>query len=161
MVRLGHPARLLESIQDYSLDSILSRTEQYKLANDIKEDMDKTLKAIRKSGTQRGEREMLKREMKQLRKELYEREDKAMKHVMEKADCVLATLTTGHVDGPLKHLTDDHFDVIVIDECSQAMEAACWIPLVSFFFLIINYKYKHINRGDEWNVLFILILLTY
>ncbi len=79
MIRLGHPARLLESIQEYSLDSILSRSEQYKLANDIKQDMDKTLKSIKKSSTQRGEREGLKREMRELRKELYQREAKALK----------------------------------------------------------------------------------
>lgn len=36
MIRLGHPARLLESIQEYSLDSMLSKSDQYSLANDIK-----------------------------------------------------------------------------------------------------------------------------
>jgi ATP-dependent RNA/DNA helicase IGHMBP2 len=49
MIRLGHPARLLEHIQEYSLDSVLTRSDQYKLANEIKGDMDKTLKSIRKS----------------------------------------------------------------------------------------------------------------
>lgn len=49
MIRLGHPARLLEHIHEYSLDSVLTRSDQYKLANDIKVDMDKTLKTIRKS----------------------------------------------------------------------------------------------------------------
>lgn len=36
MVRLGHPARLLESIQEFSLDSMVSKSDQYGLANDIK-----------------------------------------------------------------------------------------------------------------------------
>lgn len=36
MIRLGHPARLLESIQEYSLDSVLTKSDQYNLANDIK-----------------------------------------------------------------------------------------------------------------------------
>ncbi len=36
MIRLGHPARLLESIQEFSLDSMLARTDQYSLANDVK-----------------------------------------------------------------------------------------------------------------------------
>jgi ATP-dependent RNA/DNA helicase IGHMBP2 len=49
MIRLGHPARLLEHIQEYSLDSVLTRSDQYKLANEIKDDMDKTLKSMRKS----------------------------------------------------------------------------------------------------------------
>jgi ATP-dependent RNA/DNA helicase IGHMBP2 len=92
--------------------------------------MDKKLKSIRKNSTQRGEREPLKREMRELRKELYQREEKALKNVLESADCILATLTTTHGDGRLKHLKDDQFDILIIDECSQAMEAACWIHLL-------------------------------
>ncbi|CAF0704160.1 unnamed protein product [Brachionus calyciflorus] len=130
LIRLGHPARLLEKIQEFSLDSVLSQSDQYKLASDIKVDMDKTLKQIRKSGTQRSERESLKREMRELRKELYQRENRALKEVLKEADCILATLTTTHEDGPLKHLKDDHFDIIIIDECSQALEASCWIPIL-------------------------------
>lgn len=45
-----------------------------------------------------------------------------MKEVLQSSDCILATLTTAHEDGPLKHLKDGHFDIIIIDECSQAME---------------------------------------
>lgn len=130
LIRLGHPARLLEKIQQYSLDAVLTKSDQYKLAGDIKSDMDKTLRLIRKSSTQKSERESLKREMRELRKDLYQRENRALKEVLKEADCILATLTTTHSDGPLKHLTEDHFDTIIIDECSQALEAACWIPLV-------------------------------
>lgn len=53
MIRLGHPSRLLENIQGYSLDAIVNRSDQYQLANDIKKEMEATLKAIRKSSTQR------------------------------------------------------------------------------------------------------------
>lgn len=53
MIRLGHPSRLLENIQGYSLDAIVNRSDQYQLANDIKKEMETTLKAIRKSSTQR------------------------------------------------------------------------------------------------------------
>lgn len=129
MIRLGHPARLLESIQEYSLDSVMSKNDQYKLAADIKSDMDKTLKQLRKT-SQRSEREGLKREMKTLRKELYDREGRAIKEVLNSADCILATLTTAGWDGPLKHIKENHFDMIIIDECSQALEAACWIPIM-------------------------------
>ncbi len=53
MIRLGHPARLLESIQGHSLDSVVSRSDQYRLVRDIKDEMDTTLKALRKSSTER------------------------------------------------------------------------------------------------------------
>ena len=93
--------------------------------------MEKTLKTLRKSSTQRGERELLKREMRTLRKELYERENRALKEVLNSCDIILATLTTTGNDGPLKHIKDfSHFDIVIIDECSQALEAACWIPIL-------------------------------
>jgi hypothetical protein len=53
MIRLGHPSRLLENIQNYSLDAIVNRSDQYLLAKNIKQEMETTLKAIRKSSTQR------------------------------------------------------------------------------------------------------------
>jgi len=53
MIRLGHPARLLESIQSHSLDSIVNHSEQFQLVRDIKNEMETTLKAIRKSSTER------------------------------------------------------------------------------------------------------------
>jgi ATP-dependent RNA/DNA helicase IGHMBP2 len=131
LIRLGHPARLLEKIQDYSLDSVLTKSDQHKLIGDIRVDMDKARRSLTKQGkANRGEREALRRELRELRKELYEREETAIKEVLSAAACILTTLTTAHKHGPLKHIKDDHFDVIIIDECSQAMEVACWIPLI-------------------------------
>lgn len=33
-------------------------------------------------------------------------------------------------DGPLELLPEGCFDVVVVDECAQALEASCWIPLL-------------------------------
>lgn len=100
--------------------------------------MDKTLKQLRKSSTQRGERDSLRREMRELRKELYDRENRALKEVLGQSDIILATLTTAGPDGPLRHIVKDKpdfFDLVIIDECSQALEAACWIPILQGLFL--------------------------
>ena len=43
VVRLGHPARVLYGIQKYSLDAILASSEETKLVEDVRRDMDKTL----------------------------------------------------------------------------------------------------------------------
>ena len=40
VIRLGHPARLLPSIQRYSLDAILAGSDEAKLVADVKKDMD-------------------------------------------------------------------------------------------------------------------------
>lgn len=42
----------------------------------------------------------------------------------------MATNTGASDDGPLKLLPNDYFDLVVIDECAQALEASCWIPLM-------------------------------
>lgn len=43
IVRLGHPARLLPHIQKYSLDAILSNSDETKLVEDVRRDLDKAL----------------------------------------------------------------------------------------------------------------------
>ena len=63
-------------------------------------------------------------------KELYERENKAMKEILSSAQVVLGTMTAISPEGPLKHLPLDHFDLSVIDEAAQALEPACWIALL-------------------------------
>jgi ATP-dependent RNA/DNA helicase IGHMBP2 len=68
--------------------------------------------------------------MKTLRKELREREEKALKHILQNAEVILSTNVSASDDGPLKHLPKDHFDLVIIDEAAQSLEAACWIPLL-------------------------------
>lgn len=69
-------------------------------------------------------------ENRSLIKEVKHREKFIVKQVLKNADVILCTLTSGSDDGPLKYVDKDHFNVCFIDECSQAIEAACWIPLV-------------------------------
>lgn len=58
-------------------------------------------------------------ELKTLRTELRRRSDEAVRRVLKNSDVILSTLTSATDDGPLKILEDMHFDVVVIDECSQ------------------------------------------
>ncbi|GFS75387.1 DNA-binding protein SMUBP-2 [Nephila pilipes] len=51
------------------------------------------------------------------------------KDILHDCDIVFCTLTSASSQGPLKYVNKNHFDVCIIDECSQAIEAACWIPL--------------------------------
>lgn len=76
-----------------------------------------------------GERKSIQQELKELKRELRDREKRAITQVLSRADVILSTLTSASPAGPLKHLDSDHFDLVVIDECSQAIEAACWIAL--------------------------------
>jgi len=76
------------------------------------------------------EKKHLKQDIRSLREELRQREDKAITEILTKADVVLATNTSASVDGPLKLVKPEHFDLVVIDEAAQSLEAGCWIPLL-------------------------------
>ncbi|OWF38482.1 DNA-binding protein SMUBP-2-like [Mizuhopecten yessoensis] len=129
IVRLGHPARVLPHIQKYSLDAILANSEETKLVEDVRKDIDKAWSQMKKT-RDKGEKHTLRGEMKFLRKELAQREQAATKEILKRADVVLATLTSASPEGPIKFLDANHFNLTVIDECSQAIEVACWIPLM-------------------------------
>ncbi|KAF3822350.1 hypothetical protein GH733_007724 [Mirounga leonina] len=129
VLRLGHPARLLESIQQHSLDAVLARSDSAQIVADIRKDIDQAFAKNRQTQDKR-EKSSVWSEIKLLRKELKEREEAAMLESLLSAAVVLATNTGASSDGPLKLLPDGHFDVVVIDECAQALEASCWIPLL-------------------------------
>ncbi|KFO93163.1 DNA-binding protein SMUBP-2, partial [Buceros rhinoceros silvestris] len=129
VLRLGHPARLLEPIQQHSLDAVLARGDNAQIVADIRKDIDQAF-AKTKKAQDKGERSHFLGEIKALRKELKEREETAMAAALTHASVVLATNTGASSDGPLKLLPENHFDLVVIDECAQALEASCWIPLL-------------------------------
>ena len=135
VVRIGHPARVQVDLQKYSLDAVMAQSDQKLLSQDVKGDMEEVLKKLKKVRKGHvGERQRLNGEMRQLRKELRTRESLAIKETLKGAEVVLATLTSAsHTDGVLKHLAaseQPHFDLAVIDECSQSLEIACWIALL-------------------------------
>ncbi|NWW24579.1 SMBP2 protein, partial [Falcunculus frontatus] len=129
LLRLGHPARLLQPLQQHSLDAVLARGDNAHIVADIRRDIDHVW-AKTKKAQDKGERSHLLGEIKTLRKELKEREEAAMAAALSQASVVLATNTGASSDGPLKLLPETHFDLVVIDECAQALEASCWIPLL-------------------------------
>uniref|UniRef100_A0A6Q2Y8L3 DNA-binding protein SMUBP-2 n=1 Tax=Esox lucius TaxID=8010 RepID=A0A6Q2Y8L3_ESOLU len=137
VLRLGHPARLLESIQKHSLDAVLAHSDNASIIADIRRDMDKKQR-------DKGEKIHLKREVSELRKELRTREAAAITEVLKRADVVLATNTGANDTGPLKSLPADHFDWVVIDECAQALESSCWIPLLRARKCILAGDYKQL-----------------
>lgn len=141
VLRLGHPARLLESIQKHSLDAVLAHSHSASIITDIRKDMDKAIMGMKKNKGERGE---LKRELGELRKELKTRETAAISEILRGADVVLSTNTGACPEGPLKFLPADHFDCVVIDECAQALEGSCWIPLLRARRCVLAGDYKQL-----------------
>jgi DNA polymerase alpha-associated DNA helicase A len=125
IVRLGHPARLLPGVLNHSLEVLTRTSEAAGIVNDVRKEMDEKQNSIRKSKSGR-ERKAIYQDIKELRKEFREREGKCVEGLVRGSKVVLATLhgSGGH------QIKNQTFDVLLIDEASQAMEPQCWIPIV-------------------------------
>ncbi|PFH35643.1 R3H domain-containing protein [Besnoitia besnoiti] len=84
----------------------------------------------------------LRQEIRTLRRELRAFEKKAVEEVLEQSPIVFATCAGADDEALRSFLGDDQgrpgqgsagrngFDVVVVDEAAQALEAVCWIPLL-------------------------------
>lgn len=126
MVRLGHPARLLPSVLHHSLDVITKTSDAAGLVRDIRQEMDQKQASISKTRNGR-ERRVIYGELKDLRKEYRVRERACVDDLIRSSKVVLATLH-GSGGGMLRQA---QFDVVIIDEAAQALEAQCWVALLA------------------------------
>ncbi|CAH0049424.1 unnamed protein product [Clonostachys solani] len=126
ILRLGHPARLLPSVLNHSMDVLTQTSEAGAIVKDVRAEMDAKQASIKKTKSGR-ERRAIYGELKELRREFRERERKCATTLVGGSKVVLATL---HGAGG-SQLRNQEFDVVIIDEASQALEAQCWVPLLS------------------------------
>ncbi|KAB7507065.1 DNA-binding protein SMUBP-2 [Armadillidium nasatum] len=129
VVRVGHPARATPKAQQRSLDAIIHNSSEYGIIEDIHNDIKKSSSLLGKV-KEKGKRFRLKEDIKNFRKELKDREMKLSKEILSRCHVILTTLTSAGNSGPLKLLPNEHFDLVVIDECSQGMECACYLAAV-------------------------------
>ncbi|RKF65407.1 DNA polymerase alpha-associated DNA helicase A [Golovinomyces cichoracearum] len=125
LVRLGHPARLLPSVLNNSLDVLTQSSEAAEIVRDVRKEIDCKQASIRKTKSGK-ERRQIYADIKELRKEYIQREKKIVKNLFRGCKVVLATL---HGAGSY-NMRDELFDAVIIDEASQALEAQCWVPLI-------------------------------
>ncbi|GLB39891.1 putative DNA helicase [Lyophyllum shimeji] len=134
VTRIGHPARVMaqEHVLESTLEVKATRTDQAALARDVKNELEETLSIL--SGKGKGakgkrpkgaERKKLWDDVKALRKEYRQREGGVVKSVLAESQVVVATC---HTAGG-RQLQNHDFDVLIIDEATQAVEAVCWIPI--------------------------------
>ncbi|KAK4699743.1 hypothetical protein P7C70_g6514, partial [Phenoliferia sp. Uapishka_3] len=129
LTRIGHPARVLNSLVEHTLDSQSSRTGTSSLLVDIKSDLSSLETALNAPGKLRvkgKERRNKYDEVKALRKEYRKRESGVVGEVLKRARVVLAT--THGAGGRM--MENERFDVVIIDEAAQAVEPSCWIPIL-------------------------------
>ncbi|CEI92091.1 hypothetical protein RMCBS344292_06364 [Rhizopus microsporus] len=125
VVRVGHPARVLPTVIDHTLDVITRTCDSGRIVADIRKEMDDTLAKIGKSKN-RTERRAMYSLMKDLRKDYRVRERKVIDEVLTNAQVTISTLN----GAASRNMMNREFDVVVIDEATQALEAECWIALL-------------------------------
>ncbi|KAI0050286.1 P-loop containing nucleoside triphosphate hydrolase protein [Auriscalpium vulgare] len=142
VTRIGHPARVMnsEGVLESTLDAKAGRSDQAALAKDVKDELQAALDTLSGKGKSakgkapRGlERKKLWEEVRALRKEYRQREGGVVRSVLSESQVVLATC---HSAGG-RQLRNEKFDVVIIDEATQALEAVCWIPILKANKLIL------------------------
>ncbi|KAI8646939.1 P-loop containing nucleoside triphosphate hydrolase protein [Parasitella parasitica] len=125
IVRVGHPARVLPSVLNHTLDIITRTCDSGQIVSDIRKEMDETLAKIGKTKS-RSERRSMYGLVKDLRKDYRVREKKVVDQVLTTAQVTISTLN----GAASKNMWNRDFDVVIIDEATQALEAECWIALL-------------------------------
>ena len=121
IVRVGHPTRMAEEILQYSLDARVQRSDFADSCCDIRREIQGILDS--KKGYSA---------LKELRKDLKEREAKSIEQIVNDAN-VIFTTCNGSFNLRLKlwkHNQNFMFDLCVIDECAQGLEMSSWIPIL-------------------------------
>ncbi|CDR40163.1 CYFA0S04e04940g1_1 [Cyberlindnera fabianii] len=134
LLRIGHPARLLSSNLQHCLDIVSTTSDGGQLVADIKKEIDDSMKKIKKTRTYK-EKKAIWSDIKDLKRELRQREKRVTDELILQAKVVVSTLH-GSSSRPLTNLYATHpgtriFDTIIIDEVSQSLEPQCWIPLIT------------------------------
>lgn len=130
VLRLGHPARLTPEVVENSLDVKISKHPDFARLKEMRKQSEeyRTLagKYKRKFGHQeKAQRELLYKEAKILKADSRYLENYISENLVDQAEVIACTLT-----GAAHSLINDRlFKTVFIDEASQALEAATWIPI--------------------------------
>jgi len=130
-VRVGHPARVLPTVVEHTLDQKTKAHPQAQIAAELVEQALRLRADSRKRKQRRGpgrfsEARAQERDARELLREARELEDRAELAVLEKAQVVLATLTG--IESRV--LEGRRFSLAVVDEATQAVEPAAYLALL-------------------------------
>jgi len=127
-VRLGHPARVSESLRDHTLDVLAESHPDAKQARKFYKEAHAMLRKAGKwtrAKPEPGERGNLRREARALIDDARKLDDLAIEKILDGTRILCATLTGLNAD----LLGSRTFDLVAIDEACQTPEPACWIAI--------------------------------
>jgi superfamily I DNA and/or RNA helicase len=127
-IRVGHPARVLPELRQYTLDALVETHPNIKLARKLTREayaLREQAAKYTRARPEPGERRAKRQEAKQMLADARKIEDQVAESLLNSAHVVCATLTG--LDRDL--LDSQQFDWCIMDEASQSTEAAAWSPL--------------------------------
>ena len=128
VVRIGHPARVLPSLQAITLDALVEQHADYRLAQKMRREalgLRQEAGKWRRARPERGAKQALRAEAQALLAEARQLEASVVERILDAAAIVCATLTA--LDSAL--LGRREFDLCAIDEAGQSAEPATWLAL--------------------------------
>lgn len=138
VVRIGHPARVDATVQSRTIDYLLLEHPQAKQLKKLRKQATELKRMAwqykRKFGKEEAEqRKLLLNEARWVLDEARALEDYLLEQLLTSAQVITATLVgTNHV-----YLKGKTFSTVIIDEAAQALEPACWIPVLKAQRLIL------------------------
>jgi ATP-dependent RNA/DNA helicase IGHMBP2 len=131
VLRLGNPARIDDNLLKYSLDEQLAQHPQFKEIKKMRKDAENyrqlATKYKRSFGAgEREQRKLLLQEVKNILRDSEKIEDYILDNLLNSVQVITATLigTNSNI------LKNRRFSTVFIDEAAQALEPACWIPIL-------------------------------
>lgn len=145
VLRIGHPARVTDAVVRSTMDARLAEHHDSKMLRDLRrksEEMRSMGKKYKRhfGREERQQRRMLFDESKALRDEARMLEGHMIFDEINKAEVIACTL----IGANNSNLTNRNFKTVFIDEASQAIEPAAWIPIMK--------SQKVVMAGDHWQL---------
>ncbi len=145
VLRIGHPARVTEEVIETTIDARLAEHNDAKLLKDLRKKAEEFSKMGHKykrnfGRAEREQRKMLLSEARNLRDDARMLEDHMIHDELNKAEVIACTL----IGANNQYLANRTFKTLFIDEASQAMEPASWIPIMKC--------QKVVMAGDHWQL---------
>ncbi len=131
VVRIGNLAKVNDALLECTLEAQIRSSSEYKQISDLRKRAGEFKRIAGSYKRQFGYDERQQRranyaEAKALQKQARETEDYVVDRVLDNAQVVACTLI-GSAHGFLR---DRRFTTVLIDEAGQALEPACWVPLL-------------------------------
>lgn len=131
VTRIGNPVKVSEHLQELTLNSRIDRHSANKdiksLQKQVRTYTDMAQKYKRNFGkAEREQRKALFDEAYRIRKDVDKIQDFIVMDILDRSQVITATLVGANQDV----IRNRRYETVVIDEAAQAMEPACWIPIL-------------------------------